>query len=315
MIAYIIRRLLVSIPIVLGVAFIVLIIFNVAGGDPVDMMMGKNTDQNALKALIEKHHLDKPLILGVDSRYTRLLLSTVTFDFADSFAEKRPVRDIFAERLMPTLFLSVPAFLAGALIAILLSLFIAFYRGSLADFVVTFVAIGGISISSLLYILYGQAYLAHEWKLFPVWGFDSNILRAIVFLALPVTIWVSLALGADIRYFRTVVLDQIRQDYVRTAKSIGHTDRTILLRHVLRNCWIPILTRLIVQVPFLITGSFLLEIFFGIPGLGTCLFNAISASDFPVLSAFTMLGSLLYVFFNLLSDVAYAVVDPRVKLG
>ncbi len=315
MMAYIIRRLLYGIPIVLGVALIVLALFHVAGGDPVELILGKNPKAEARESLIAELGLDKPILLGFPSRFTELLRATVTFDYGNSYSLKRPVRDIFVDRIGPTLLLSFPAFMIGAMISIVISLFVAFYRGSFFDHSLTLIAIAGISLSSLLYVLYGQAILAHSWHLFPVWGFDFNLTRAMVFLGLPSLIWVSLSLGADVRYFRTVVLDQIRQDYVRTARSIGHTDRTVLFRHVLRNCLIPVVTRLVIQVPFLITGSFLLEIFFGIPGLGTCLYTAIAESDFPILSAFTMIGSILYVLFNILSDVTYAVVDPRVRLG
>ena len=175
MIAYILRRLLLAIPTLLGVALIVLIIFHTVGGDPVEVMLGKNPTEQARAALNAKYGFDKPLILGFESRYLDLLWSTVTFDFGDSYNWKRPVRDVFAERWLPTLILSVPAFLLGALISIVLSLFVAFYRGTLGDYVVTTLSLAGISISSLLYILYGQAYLAHSWKLFPVWGFDMSM--------------------------------------------------------------------------------------------------------------------------------------------
>ena len=175
------------------------------------------------------------------------------------------------------------------------------------------VAIAAISISSLVYILVFQYVLADQWKLFPIWGYEYGF-GALTFVALPVLIWILLSIGTDMRYYRTVALEEISRDYVRTARSKGVSERKVLFSHVLRNCLIPIVTRMAIIVPFLITGSFLLEIFFGIPGLGNTLYTAIGNSDLPVIKAFTMLGTVLYVIFDILADVSYAVLDPRVRL-
>jgi len=309
MIQFLVRRIAYTIPVVLGVALITLFLFDVAGGDPVAIKLGKNPDPTEVARLREELGLDGNFLV----RYVDFLLQTVTFDYGRSWADDTPVREVFLRGLGPTLSVSLPAFGIGALLAIAISLVVALYRGSILDRTVTALAVAGISISSLVYILLGQWLLADQWKWFPVWGYSYGP-GAVVFVALPVIIWVSLSVGTNVRYFRTVVLEEIEQDYVRTARAKGLSDFRVLVGHVLPNSLIPIITRLTIMVPFLITGSFLLEIFFGIPGLGSTLFTAITNSDLPVVKAFTMLGSVLYIFFNIVADVLYAWVDPRIRL-
>ncbi|MEN0063929.1 MAG: ABC transporter permease [Myxococcota bacterium] len=308
MIRFLIRRVAYAIPVLLGVALITLFLFNVAGGDPVAMKLGKNPDPTQLALLREELGLNKSFVM----QYVDFVWQTLTFDYGRSWADDTPVREVFWRGLGPTLSVSLPAFVLGALLAIGISLVVALYRGSILDRTVTALAVAGISISSLVYILIGQWLLADQWKWFPVWGYSYGP-GAVVFVALPVLIWVSLSVGTDVRYFRTVVLEEIGRDYVRTARAKGLRDGNVMVRHVLPNSLIPIITRLTIGLPFLFTGSFLLEIFFGIPGLGSTLYTAITNSDLPVVKAFTMLGSVLYVFFNIVADVLYAWVDPRIR--
>jgi len=310
MISFILRRIAYAIPVLLGVAFITLLLFDVASGDPVSIKLGKNPDPVEVEALRIELGLDRPLL----GRYFDFLKQIVTLDFGKSWADDTPVREIFKRGVLPTLSLSVPAFLLGGGVSVSVSLLVAFYRGTLLDKVTTAAAIAGISVSSLIYILVGQWLLADQWKLFPIWGYEYGP-SAVYFLALPIFIWVLLSVGTDVRYYRTVALEEIRKDYVRTARSKGLAERRILFTHVLKNCSVPIITRLTIAVPFLITGSFLLEIFFGIPGLGSTLLTAITNSDLPVVKAFTILGAVLYVIFNILADVFYAILDPRIRLG
>ncbi|HHO52391.1 MAG TPA: ABC transporter permease [Deltaproteobacteria bacterium] len=309
MIRFLIRRLAYSVPVLLGVALITLFLFHVAGGDPVAIKLGKNPDPGDVEALRQELGLSGSFF----SQYLSFLYQTLTLDFGRSWSDETPVREIFLRGMGPTLSVSVPAFTLGALLAISISLVVALFRGSVLDRTVTALAIAGISISSLVYILLGQWLIADQWKWFPVWGYAYGP-GAVVFVALPVLIWVSLSVGTDVRYFRTVILEEIGQDYVRTARAKGLGEGRVMVLHVLRNSLIPIITRLTIAVPFLITGSFLLEVFFGIPGLGSTLYTAIQASDLPVVKAFTMLGAVLYVAFNLLADLLYALVDPRIRL-
>jgi len=310
MIAFLIRRVLYAIPVLAGVAFITLFLFNVAGGDPVAIKLGKNPSPAEVAALRAEMGLDDSLV----EQYFSFVGQLLRFDFGASWADSTPVAEIFWRGLGPTLAVSVPAFSIGAGIAVVLALLVSFFRGSVLDRVTTALAIAGISISSLIYILVGQWLLADQWKLFPVWGFESGA-GAATFVALPIIIWVALSVGTDVRYFRTVALEEINRDYVRTARAKGLPERTVLFKHVLANIAVPVITRLTIVVPFLITGSFLLEIFFGIPGLGSTLYTAITSSDLPVVKAFTMLGAVLYVAFNILADVLYALVDPRIRLS
>jgi peptide/nickel transport system permease protein len=310
MIRFLARRLAYSVPVLLGVAAITLLLFHVAAGDPIAMKLGKAPDPADVAALRAELGLHDSFF----AQYLEFLRQTLFFDFGRSWADDTPVRTVFARGLMPTLTVSVPAFSLGALLAVCISLFVALYRGSLLDRTVTALAIAGISTSSLVYILVGQAVLADRWKLFPIWGYEYG-LGGIVFVALPVLIWVVVTVGTDVRYFRTVILEEIRSDYVRTARAKGLSEMRVLFVHVLQNSALPIITRLTIALPFLVTGSFLLEIFFGIPGLGSTLYTAIQNSDLPLVKAFTMLGAVLYVAFNILADLLYAYFDPRIRMS
>ena len=310
MIRFLVRKLLAAIPVLLGVAAITLLLFDVAGGDPVAIKLGKNPSPGEVAALRAELGLDDSLV----EQYFSFVGNLLSFDFGTSWADNTPVTEIFWRGVGPTLSLSLPAFTVGSSIAVALALLVSFYRGSPLDRVTTALAIAGISISSLVYILVGQWLLADQWKLFPVWGYEYGP-GAATFVALPVLIWISLSVGTDIRYFRTVALEEINRDYVRTARAKGLPEHVVLFKHVLGNISVPVITRLTIVIPFLITGSFLLEIFFGIPGLGSTLYTAITSSDLPVVKAFTMLGAVLYVAFNILADVLYAVFDPRIRLG
>jgi peptide/nickel transport system permease protein len=176
------------------------------------------------------------------------------------------------------------------------------------------VSVLGMSISILALIIAAQYLLAYHFDLFPISGFEFG-LEGIPYLALPVLIWILNQLGADVRYYRSVLIEEIGRDYVITARAKGMSRAQAMRVHVLRNAMIPIVTRLVMEIPLLFTGSLLLENFFGIPGLGNMSINALNASDFPVIQAVTLFGSVLYILGNLVGDVLYAVVDPRVKLS
>ena len=167
---------------------------------------------------------------------------------------------------------------------------------------------------SLAYILFGQYWFAYKWGMFPISGFQPGFPEMISYIALPVIITVVLSIGGELRFYRTVMLDEIHQDYIRTARSKGLSERVVMFKHVLKNAMIPIITNVVIEIPFLVTGSILLENFFGIPGLGNQIVEAINTSDFPVIKAQTIIFSLLYCVFNLLTDILYSLVDPRVSL-
>jgi len=191
---------------------------------------------------------------------------------------------------------------------------VAHYRGKGVDNFVRITAIGMMSISSLVYILFFQWLFAYKLNLFEIMGYEEGFPFFIPYIILPVIIWVALSVGPDVRFFRTVFLDEMYQDYVRTAKAKGLSEGKVLFKHVLRNAMIPILTYTVVQLPFLLMGALLIESFFGIPGLGDMTISALNSSDFPVLKALAILSAVAYVIFTMIQDILYTLVDPRVKL-
>lgn len=309
MATYVVRRLLLALPILFGILTVTFFLFHVVGGDPALQRAGKYADAEKLAQIRRQLGTDRPML----EQYGDFLASSVTFDFGTSWTEQRPVLDLMAEGAGPSLSLAVPAFLLEVLIAVSLALFCAFFRGTLVDRLTVVLAVAGMSVPGLAYILFGQKYLAHEWKLFPTYGFEP-LPGGAVFLALPALIWVALAVGSEVRFYRAVMLEEMAQDYVRTAAAKGLPARRILFGHVLKNSMIQVITRVVISIPFLILGSLLLEVFFGIPGLGNATVEAVNRSDFPVVQAFVVVGSVLYIVFSILTDVCYALVDPRVRL-
>lgn len=307
--SYVVRRLLYAIPVLLGVTLITFLLFNVVGGDPARSMAGKNAKEADLQRIREQYGLDGTL----PEQYGRFLKEVVTFDYGRSFRTKQTVGAMIAEGAGPSLALALPAFLLASLAGIALGLFTAYFRGSLADVLLRTASVAAMSISSLAYVILGQYLLAYRWRLFPVYGFEWSLVGT-VFLVLPAMIWVLLSVGTDVRFYRAVMLEEMRTDYVRTAAAKGVRTHRILFEHVLRNSLIPIITRLVLTIPFLFLGSLLLESFFGIPGLGALTVNAVTNNDWPVLKAVVVIGAMLYVFGVLVSDILYAAVDPRVRL-
>ncbi len=307
--AYVIRRLLLSIPTILGVTLIVFFLFNMVADDPARTELGNKATPEALAELRHELGTDQPLL----AQYGKFLKETVTLDFGDSWKNKRPVKAMLMDGVVPSLTVTLPAFFFAILFAVSLALFCAFYRNSVADRVTVIVSVAGMSVSSLAYIIFGQYFVSFEWNLLPIFGHELS-LRGIVFLILPWTIWIALTVGSEVRFYRTTMLEEMGQDYVRTAAAKGLGTRRILFKHILKNAMIPVITRVVITIPFLFVGSLLLEKFFGIPGLGDMSYQAIMEQDFPVIKAITIFGALLYIIFNLISDILYAVVDPRVRL-
>lgn len=307
---YIIRRLLYMIPVLLGVSLVIFVLFNLIGGDPTAVLLGKNANARAMAELREQLGLNKSLFL----QYLDVVKSAFTFDFGRSWATKQEITYMIKQGAYPSLCLTIPAFMISTVLSLLISLVVAFYRGRGIDLFIRFFCIAGMSISALTYILAFQWIFAFELGWFEISGFEYGFPAFIPYVALPAIIWIILSLGPDVRFFRTVILDEIYQDYVRTARAKGLSEASILLKHVLRNALIPIITYVVIQIPFLILGALLLESFFGIPGLGGITLNALNSSDFPVIKAMAILSSVVYILFSLLSDILYTFADPRVKL-
>jgi peptide/nickel transport system permease protein len=307
---YLVRRLLGTIPTIFGVALITFVLFNMVGGDPVYMMVGKHANPVQIQEIRHEYGLDQPLHV----QFGTFLKQIVTFDFGRSYATRREISTMILEGVGPSLTLAIPAFFLTTVLSVLIALFVAYFRGTWLDKSVVVLCVFGMSLPILGYILFGQYVFAYKMGLFPISGFETGWVERFEYVALPVLIWVAVSLGYDVRFYRTAVIDETTQDYVRTARAKGLSEKAIFLKHVLKNSMVPILTNVVIQIPLLILGSFLLESFFSIPGLGRITIDAIQNSDFPVIKAMTILESLLFIFGNLFTDVLYTLVDPRVSL-
>lgn len=245
----------------------------------------------------------------LDSQFVFYLRQLVRFDFGVSHATNQRVSRMLLDGVGPSLMLTIPIFFGGLALSLVLSLVCAYWRDTWVDrfFVVFSVAL--MSLNYLVWIVAGQYLLGFKLGWFPVWGFEDPR-----YLVLPVLIGVVSGLGSELRFYRTVMLDEMHRDYVRTARAKGVSRTGVLFRHVLKNAMIPILTNTVIAIPFLYTGSMLLESFFGIPGLGYLSVNAVNSSDVDVVRAVVLIGSILFIFANLASDLCYVLVDPRVKL-
>jgi len=325
MTTYIIRRLLYAVPIVLGVMMITFILFRVVGGDPAVEIAGKTATAEMIADIRHELGRDKPLFINTvaykhqgvtslfDSQLFHHLVQSLTLDFGKSLRDRRPIMQIIKDGAGASLSLTVPMFIISLLVSLSISLLVAYLRGTKFDRILVVLCVLGMSMPYLSYIKFGQYFIGYQLNLFPVFGYEPG-LAAIRYLALPILIGVLSGLGSEVRMYRTIILDEVNADYVRTARSKGVNTARILFKHVLKNAMIPIITRVVLAVPFLFLGSLLLERFFGIPGLGYLTIEAINSRDYPVINAMTFIGALLYVLGVIVTDICYALVDPRVEL-
>jgi len=309
-VSYVTRRLFYVIPVLLGVCFLVFLIFNVVSPDPTISMLGKHATKSQILELRESLGLNKPLWL----QYMDTVKSAFTFDFGRSWSTKQEIMEMIKQGAIPSLTVTFPAFILSFFISVSISLFVAFYRGSFLDKGTVFICVALMSISSLVYILVGQWFFAFKLGLFEISGYEEGFPYFIPYVLLPIIIWIILGVGPDVRFYRTIMLDEMYQDYVRTARSKGLSETVIMFKHVLKNTMVSIITYVVLRIPFLILGSLLIESFFGIPGLGGMILKAVNSSDFPVIKAMAVLSAIATIVFNVLTDVLYVVVDPRVKL-
>jgi peptide/nickel transport system permease protein len=311
MLKFIARRALYTIPILFGVTLVMFLLFNVAGGDPAAQAAGRYATAAQIATMRHQMGLDRSML----QQYFDLLRQIFTLDFGSSWSSKQPISVLLSSGLGPSLSVSVPAFVISLLINIPLGLLIAYRRNSWFDKTILVICLGLLSISSVVYVLAGQYLLSYKLGLFPISGWDPDLIGRIQYVTLPVIILMVLFLGGDLLFFRTVFLEEIHQDYVRTARSKGVSERRILFKHILRNGLVSIITLIALEVPFLIVGSLLIESYFGIPGVGNLVVQAIQEADFPVIKAMTILGAVIYIFFQLISDVLCALVDPKIRLN
>lgn len=311
MLAFILRRLWQMLPTMLGVVLLVFVLFNWVGGDPAYILAGKMSDAEAIANIRRQLGVDQPWHVQL----WIFIKQIVTFDFGNSWATGEPVSHIMATRLGPSLTVLVPMTILETVLGIGLALAVAFVRGSLTDRAVMIACTVGMSVSILVYIIVFQYGLAYKLGLFPVQGWGAslgeNLLR---YAMLPILIGLAVSIAPTLRLYRSFVLDEVGQDYVRTARAKGLPERRIMWVHVLRNASIPIITHVMANLPALLIGAFLLERFFGIPGIGREVILAVERSDFPVIKAITVYVAAATMFFNLLTDLLYQAVDPRVQL-
>jgi peptide/nickel transport system permease protein len=320
MLLYLIRRTLYGFVTVLGVLLFLFVLFFLFAtpDDVARKAVGEKAPPEALEAWKINHGYDKPRFWNptqpLDTMLVEHFRRMLTFDFGRSDADDTPITRRLREGLGPSLSLTLPLFSLGLLLALLGSLFVAFFRDTSIDRAGVVLCVLAMSVSLLLYIIGTQYLIGKLLRWFPISGFDSSPSVIARFLAMPVLIGVLAGLGADVRFYRTVFLEETNRDYVRTAQAKGCSTSRIMLRHVLRNALIPILTKVVIAIPFLFTGSILLESFFGIPGLGAITVEAINGNDFATLRTMVYIGSLLFIVAQILTDVSYTLVDPRVRL-
>ena len=320
MLGYVVRRLGYGIVVVWGVLlFLFILFFLVTTPDDIaQRALGEKATPQVIERWKENHGYNRPLWPGPGHARDNLLVDhfqkMLTFQFGNSDADGVPIRQRIVEGAGPSLVLTLPLFAIGTVLGVALSLFVAFFRETYIDRMFVFLSVLAMSVPLLLYIIGGQFLIGKLLRWFPISGFDSSPSVLIKFLALPVLVGLGSSLGSDVRFFRTVFVEEIYKDYVRTARAKGAGEMRIMSRHVLKNAMIPVLTNVVMAIPFLFTGSLLLEAGFGIPGLGSLTVEAIQANDFSTLRAMVFLGSLLFIFGQILTDISYTWVDPRVRL-
>jgi peptide/nickel transport system permease protein len=324
MTAYIVRRILYAIPILVGVNLLTFALFFVVNTpeDMARMQLGaKRVTPEAIEKWKIEHGYDRPLLWNGKAEGLEKATRTIffeksvklfTFSFGASEADKRDIGNEIKTRMWPSLALAIPVFLVGLAVNITFALFLAFFRATYLDYSGVVLCVVMMSISTLFYIIVGQYLASKLWHLVPISGYDEG-LNAAKFLVLPVVIGIISSFGSGGRFYRTLFVEEMGKDYVRTARAKGLAETTVLFRHVLKNAMIPILTGVVVVIPTLFLGSLIAESFFGIPGLGSYTIDAIQAQDFAVVRAMVFIGSVLYIIGLVLTDISYTLVDPRVR--
>lgn len=320
MFAYVLRRLGYGVVTVFGVLFLLfLLFFTVTEPDDIARRaLGEKVSVEVIEQWKQSHGYDKPkwptLAEPTDNMLVDHFRSMLTFDFGKSDADNSPIIDRIRQGAGPSLTLTVPMFFMGLLLGIGLALFVAFFRGTYIDTAGVFVCVLLMSVPILLYIVGAQYVIAKLLRWFPLSGYDPNPEVVGRFLMMPILIGVISGIGSSVRFYRTVFVEEVGLDYVRTARAKGAGELRVMVRHVLRNSLIPILTSVVTSIPFLFEGNLLLEAFFGIPGLGSVTFDAIQANDFSTLRTMVYIGALLFIVGQILTDISYTLVDPRVRL-
>ncbi len=312
MFRYLLRRVLYAVPILVGVSFLTFFLFYVSASPETIArrnLSAKNPSQAQIQQWLKDHHYDKTRA----EQFKDHMVGLLTFQFGNSDATNEPIIKTVQRGVGPSFMIASSAFVASILIVLASALFTAYFRGTYVDYFITFLCVLLMSISYVVYVIGLQYLLGKVLRYGPLVGYQSGI-AAWKFVLIPVVIAVISGYGNGVRLYRTFFLDEINQDYVRTARAKGVGERAVLTRHVFKNALIPVLTSTVAAIPSLILGSLVLENFFGVPGLGSFLQDAIVSQDFSVVRAMVFLGAVLYIVGLIMTDVAYALADPRVRL-
>lgn len=325
MIKYLLRRVIYSIPILFGINFLTFILFFMVNtpDDIARMHLGqKHVEQQVIDDWKVAHGYNFPLFFNAEKNGLQKIESTLffqksmklfTFDFGVSDAGRDISEDI-TYRMWPSLSIALPVLLLDVITNIIVAMAMAFFRATYLDLSGVVICIILMSISSLFYIIGGQYLFGKVLRLVPISGYDGGF-EAVKFIILPIAVAVLSGLGSGARWYRTLFLEEMHKDYVKTARAKGLSEQRVMFQHVLKNAMLPILTGVVVIIPSLFMGSLILESFFGVPGLGSYTIDAIQQQDFAIVRAMVFLGSILYIVGLVLTDLSYMLVDPRVKLS
>ena len=324
MVGYILKRILYAFPILIGVNLITFMLFFMVNS-PDDMaraqLGAKQVTPQMIEAWKEQRGYNRPLFVNIDAKGVEVVTHTLffqeslklfLFDFGTSDSNRNITSDI-KERMVPSLAIALPTFVIALVTNISLALLLVLFRGSVLDTTMMVIAVMIMSISGLFYIIAAQVLFSKMWHWVPISGYESGF-EGVKFIILPVVIGVFAGLGSGVRWYRSIFLEQINQEYIRTARAKGLSEMRVLFRHLLPNGMLPILTGVVVVIPTLFMGSLIMESFFGIPGLGSYTIDAINAQDFAIVKAMVFLGSVLYIVGLILTDISYTLFDPRVSL-
>ncbi|MFZ3073190.1 MAG: ABC transporter permease [Thermodesulfobacteriota bacterium] len=321
---YILRRLFYAIPIIIGVNILTSVLFFYVN-TPDDMarkILGeKNVTIEAVEGWKRERGYDLPFAINQDENGLKKITQTILFqksvpllwfEFGNSDRENINIKEEILRRIWPSFAVAFPTFAIGILASLVFSMLFAAVRGTYLDAWGIVLCVVMMSVSTLFYIIGGQYFFGKLLRLFPVSGYDIGI-HSFKFLILPVVIGVISSIGGGVRFYRTVFLEELGKDYVKTARAKGLSETSVLFKHVMKNAMIPILTNVVVSIPFLFYGSLIMESFFSIPGLGSFTINAINAQDFAIVRGMVYLGSILYIIGLVMTDISYTLVDPRIR--
>ncbi|MDK2124515.1 ABC transporter permease [Parachitinimonas caeni] len=309
--AYIFRRVWQMIPTLIGVVLLVFFLFKYFGGDPAAVLAGKQLTADKIAAIRAQLGLDQPVIVQLLIFVKQIL----TFDFGRSWSTNEVVSNMLVNRGKVSLTVMAQVWFLDAIISVLLAVIAAYLKGSLSERLITGICTAAMSISLLLYVVIGQYFLGFKWALFPVMGWSESFwVNVTRYSPLPVLLMLAVSIAPSLRLYRTFLIEELNQDYVRTARAKGAGDHRVMLVHVLRNAAIPIVTNIAMAIPGLFVGSFVIEQVFSIPGLGREVVLAVDRSDFPVIKAITVSLAMMTMLANLGVDLLYKWLDPRVQL-